>query len=335
MRLSRRTLLGGVVAAGLVAACARTGAPSASSSASTGGPALTLGLTYVPDIQFAPVYVAHKQGWYAEAGIDVTLRHHGANEQLLGALQTHNEDVVYAGGGEMLQARGQGVPVVDFATLYQQYPVVVVVPDASPVRSLSDLRGRSIGLPGEYGESWYYLLAVLAQTGLTRDTVTIQSIGFTQQAALTGGRVDAVVGYLNNDVVRFGEAGFAIRTLALDDPPLVSVGFGTLDDTLVARPDDLRALLAATARGADLCQRDPAQAVDLSSEYVPGLTDGKQKAAAQATLKATTPLYQGGGRFGRQDPARWERMAGFFASNGLVTTPVPAAEAFATVVTGG
>ncbi|GAA2183920.1 ABC transporter substrate-binding protein [Brooklawnia cerclae] len=333
MKLSRRAFLGVAAAAGLVACAPNNGGSSASSS-SGGGTALTLGLTYVPDIQFAPVYVAHKQGWYAEAGLDVTLRHHGANEQLLGALQTGDEDVVYAGGGEMLQARGEGIPVVDFATLYQQYPVAVIVPDASPVRSLSDLRGHSIGLPGEYGENWYCLLAVLAQAGLTRDDLDIQSIGYTQHAALTGGKVDSVVGYVNNDVVRFGEAGFAIRTLTVDDPPLVSVGFGTLDDTLAARPDDLRALLAGTEKGASFCAQNPAQAVELSSEYIPTLTDDDQKAVAQATLTATMPLYQSD-RFGQQDAGRWGRMATFFASNGLVSQEVPAEEAFSTVITEG
>lgn len=329
--ITRRAILGSALLAGL-AGCARStgeaGSPTPGGSTATA--ALTLGLTYVPDIQFAPAYLADSLGWFAEEGLAVTLRHHGANESLLGALQTGDEDVVFAGGGEMLQGRGEGIPVRNFATAYQNYPVTIIVPADSAIQSLADLRGHSIGLPGEHGENWFYLLAVLAQTGLSRDDLQIASIGYTQLAALTGGKVDAVVGFLNNDVVRFNEAGFAIRTLGLDDPPLVSVGLGTMDATLAERADDLSGLLRAMTRGAELCASDPDQAVQISASYVPTLAEAEQQAHALEVLKATTKLY--GGRFGLQTPDRWAQMADFFAESGLVSSPVAAADAFTTQI---
>lgn len=335
--LTRRGLLGAALLTGL-AACSPTGAPSPSGSPTTSpvgtpsatGSKLTIGLTYVPDIQFAPLYVADHFGWFTAEGLDVTLRHHGAQEKLLGALQTKDEDVVFAGGGEMLQGRGEQIPVRNFATVYQNYPVAIIVPADSPIQSLADLPGHSIGLPGEYGENWFYLLAVLAEAGLTPADVDIQSIGFTQFAALTGNKVDSVVGFLNNDVVRFGEAGFAIRTLTLADPPLVSVGFGALDATVDSREAELAAMLRAVARGAELCTSDPQQAVQISVAYVPTLAEAEQQAHAVAVLKATTELF--GSRFGHQEPARWEAMAKFFVDHQLVRSPVPASEAFTTAI---
>lgn len=332
--MTRRTLLGSALLAGL-AACSRPGqgANSASVGASAGTAALTLGLTYVPDIQFAPAYVADSLGWFTEAGLSVALRHHGANETLLGALQTGDEDVVFAGGGEMLQGRSEGIEVCNFATAYQNYPVTIIVPEASPIQSLADLRGYSIGLPGEYGENWFYLLAVLAQTGLTRDDLDIQSIGFTQLSALTGNKVEAVVGFLNNDVVRFAESDFAIRTISLDDPPLVSVGLGAMDQTIDERADDLTGLLEAMTRGAELCASDPEQVVQIAADYVPTLADSEQQSHALAVLDATTDLY--GGQFGVQTPDRWDQMTSFFTEAGLVSSPVAATDAFTTKVVEG
>ena len=340
-KFTRRALVGAALAAGL-AACTRNGAattatPSgqgevATPSAST-GELLTIGLTYVPDIQFAPLYVADALGHFRDAGLQVELRHHGAQEPLLGALQTGDEDVVFAGGGEMLQGRSQGIPVVNFATAYQTYPVTIIVPEASPITTLADLRGQRVGLPGEYGENWFYLLAALAEAGLERGDLDIQSIGYTQHAALTGDKVDAVVGFLNNDVVRFGEADFAIRTISLDDPPLVSVGLGCLDDTLATRGPELVKALQAIEAGAQYCASNPEQTVELAKDYVPNLAEAEQQAYALATLKATTPLY--GPRFGEQDPDRWARMATFFAEHELVAEPVAAEQAFTSDIAGG
>lgn len=331
--LTRRSLLGAALLTGM-AACAptnRTSSGGQSPNPSGDLPQLTLGLTYVPDIQFAPVYVAHHFDWFAEEGVSVTPRHHGAQEKLLGALQTGDEDVVFAGGGEMLQGRAEQIPVRNFGTVYQTYPCVIVVPADSPIQSLADLRGHSVGLPGEYGENWFYLLAALQEAGLSRDDLDIASIGYTQLAALTGNRVDAVVGFVNNDVVRFEEANFPIRTLTIDDPPLVGVGFGALDPTIADRRDDLAAMLRGVKRGAELCTSDPEQAVQIAVEYVPTLAEAEQQQHALAVLKATTSLF--GDEFGRQDPQRWAAMATFFAAQGLVSQPVPATDAYTTDIT--
>lgn len=180
---------------------------AAKSSDGKAGHAVTLGLTYIPNIQFAPFYVAESKGFYRDAGLKVTLRHHSFTDDLFGALTAGQEDVVYAGGDEMLQAHTKDVPVVDIATLYHTYPVAMLVPQDSPIHRVEDLRGRTVGTPGPYGETWFGLLAQLKAGGLTTKDVTVQHIGFTQQAALVGKKVDAVMGYLNNDAVQFQQAG--------------------------------------------------------------------------------------------------------------------------------
>lgn len=329
--LSRRTFLGAAMMAGLLAGCSRTtGAdPQPSASSSTSADELIVGLTYVPDIQFAPLYVAQAQGWFADEGLNVTLRHHGAQERLLGALQTGDEHVVYAGGGEMMQGRSQGIDVVNFATMYQQYPVAIIVAESSPITTLEDVSGKKVGLPGEYGENWFYLLACMDHAGLARTDLNIESIGYTQIAALTGNQVDAVVGYTNNDLIRFDEAGFATRTITLDNPPLVSVGFGCLDQTLQNRSDELAHLLTAVHKGAEFCADQPEETVEIAADYITTMTDDEQRQHALATLKATMPLYLGD--FGAQDADRWDAMAEFMNNHQLTETKVDPSDVFTTI----
>ncbi|TRW46810.1 ABC transporter substrate-binding protein [Georgenia yuyongxinii] len=330
------------LAALTLAACAAppTGEPSdAQTTAGAGGAspdaagAVTVGLTYVPDIQFAPFYVADAKGYYDEAGVDVTLRHHGQSEQLFTAIAAGQEDLVVAGGDEMLQARSQDVPLLSVATLYQEYPVVLIVPADSPITSPADLAGHSVGVPGPFGETYFGLLALLGAAGLTEADVDVEHIGFTQQAALAAGHVDAVMGFVNNDAVNFAGAGMAVRTIEIPPnadgvTPLVGIGLGVLDETAAARPDDVAAVVEATLRGAADVAADPAAAVELAAEYVPDLDRPDRQQAALATLEATVPLYGEASGFGAQDPATWAAMVAFMTERGLLEADVDAADAW-------
>jgi len=281
--------------------------------------ALTVGLTYTPDIQFAPWYVAEAQGYFTDEGLDVELRHHGASESLFGALEAGEEDVVVAGGDEMLQAHSQGVPIINIATVYHGYPVALIVPEDSPITDASDLEGHTVGIPGPFGETWFGLLALLADAGLSEDDVSIEHIGFTQQAALTAGHVDAIMGFSNNDAVQFELADLPVRTIALTsegEPPLVGIGLGAHEAIIGEHPEALRGLVAATERAIADIAADPAAAVEMSAGHVPGLESPDARATAQATLEATVPLYDGEAEADRS--AQWQQMADFMAAHDLL-----------------
>lgn len=313
------------------------GTPTPSPTVTT-APKFTVGLTYTPDIQFAPFYVGIAKGWFKEAGLDVQVRHHGSSESLLGALNAGAEDIVFAGGDEMMQARSQDTDVVNFATIYRQYPVVALVPESSTIRSAADLKGRSVGLPGPYGENWFALLVLLQRAGLTQADVSIQNIGYTQQAALTGGKVDAVIGFANNDAVRFQRSGFPVRAIPIIEngpTPLVGAGLGALGSTVTSRETDLRTLVSVVRRSIQFCIDNPEEAVKLSVDQIPGLTGAEQQAQALATLKATIPLYGTGNQIASQNEAAWTQMADFMLQSGLLAKPVAAADAHTARISAG
>ncbi len=307
-----------VVSAVLLAACTDADPePGEGSTATPGGDGeIVIGLTYTPDVQFSPFYLAVANGYYEEAGVDVALRHHGASESLFGALEAGEEDLVVAGGDEMLQARSGGVPVVAVATLYEEYPVALIVPADSAITSAADLAGHSVGVPGPFGETWFGLLALLADAGLTEEDVDIEHIGFTQQAALSAGHVDAVMGYANNDAVQFAEAGVEVRTIPLEGVPLVGIGLGVHESLLADDPAAVAAVVAATMRGVRDAVADPEAAVEAAAEHIPGLADPAARDAALATVEATVPLY--GAATGENDLDLWAEMAAFMDQHGLL-----------------
>lgn len=308
---------------GLLMPLAACGSPGAGTYST-----VTIGLTYVPDIQFAPFYVAAEKGYYRDAGLNVTF-HHGIETNEFGLLAAGKEDAIFAGGDETLEARSQaGIPLVDVATIFQKYPVVLVVPAASPIHTAADLRGHTIGIPGPYGATYTGLLALLHSAGLGLKDVAIKNIGFTQVTALLTHQVDAVVGYANNEPIELAAQGFAVRTINVwDVQPLVSNGLVVLSGELKDHPDVVRAIVKATLQGVRETMANPQEAVRISAKYVPGLDQPAKAASALTVLQATIPLWQGASTLGYNDPATWRAMASFLGTTGLVhgtVNPAPA-----------
>lgn len=295
--VSRRSLLVGGGAAGalaLLAACSSgTAARSAASaSASTGASGLVIGLTYTPNVQFAPFYMALADGRYS-AG--VSLRHHGAQEGQFDALLAGTEQLVVAGADEAAVAASNGNGLVVVGGFYQTYPGCVIIRESSDVTELADLKGRTIGTPGRTGETWYTLQVALKTAGLTEDDVTVQEIGYTQQAALVGGKVDAIVGFSNNDAVQIAQNGTKVRTIAAaDDVPLVGASLVTTKDYLATHRELLADAVTASAAGMAQFVDDPDGAVTATKKYVTDLADSTQAANAREVAVATAELVRPG-----------------------------------------
>lgn len=285
---------------------------------------VTIGLTFVPNIQFAPFYVAIEKGYYEDAGLSVELNHHAAGADQFGALVAGQEDMLMSAGDETMQARAQGVEIVYVAEVFRKYPVALIVPAGSDIATLADLAGKKVGIPGEYGASYTGLLALLASADMTKDDIQIESVGFTQAQALLAGQVDAIVGYVNNEPIQLQKAGMETRNFPVSDAlPLVSNGLVAMEAYLEENPDQARAIIAATLKGVEFAIENPEETVEIAKEFVPTLEDEQQAADALEVLQASIPLWQADGvALGSSDPAAWQQTADFLQSNGLLANPV-------------
>ncbi len=334
--------------AGLLAGCTTTppavtpptGTSPAGTPAATAPAPARIGLSYIPNVQFAPFYVAEADGLFdPTTGTAATLRHHGAQEGLFTAIAAGQEDFVLAGGDEMLQARETGVDLVAVASYYREYPVVVIVKDASPIAGLADLKGKRVGVPGRFGSNWFGLLVALRTAGLTEGDIEVVEIGYTQQAALKADRVDAVVGFANNEQVQFQLAGVPVRSLPIADgpTPLVGASLITTRAYLEAHPDIVRGVALAMVDGINAVANDRTgeRALDATAAQVPGFT-GEVRESARATLKATvlimTDLQLHAD--GRLDLDTWQAMGEFMTRAGLLTEAPDIAAATAPEILG-
>src|SRR5450432_978887 len=276
---------------------------------------LTIGLGYIPDVQFAPFYVAKSKGYYTAAGLNVTFNH-GIVPDLFGSMVAGRNTFVFAGGDELLAARDKNIPAVDVSTIFQKYPVSLIVPSDSPIKTLADLKGHTIGIPGAYGSTYTGLLALLYSAHLKTTDVKLQTIGFTQVAALISHKVDAVMGYSNNEALQLPAHGFPVRTFNVSDyQPLVSNGIITTENTYHSQAAMVKSFVAATLKGLKDVIADPSAALEICKTYIPTLTDTTQ---ALNVLKATIPLWQGNGQPGYNDSATWQSMEQFLVAQKMI-----------------
>ncbi len=167
---------------------------------------ITLAMGYIPSVQFAPFYVAQARGYFRDAGLDVTFRY-GFESDLLKLVGTNELQFMIGSGEEVILGRSQGLPVRYVMRWYRRFPVVLFAKAEQGIKSPADLVGKRVGLPGLFGASYVGWEAIVYASGLDASKVTLQSIGFTQAAAVSQGQVDAALDYVVNGPVQLRLAG--------------------------------------------------------------------------------------------------------------------------------
>ena len=211
---------------------------------------LTVGLGYIPSVQFAPFYLAQKAGYYRDAGLDVTFQN-GHDDDLINLVGQGAVDIGLADGTSLIPAVSQGIPVRYVTTIYARFPNIVLTKASSSIKTVADLKGKKIGTPGKYGSGWIMLQALLQSADLTTSDVDVRLYpDYGQATALEQGAVDAATGFVNNEPVQLGLAGTPTTVLTVDDiVPLPGNGLITSVDTLSKKHDALTGVRERDAPG--------------------------------------------------------------------------------------
>ena len=286
---------------------------------------INLSMGFIPNIQYAPFYVAAEKGYFEEAGIEIDFDY---------SLETDGVTLVGSGdkqfalvsGEQVLLARGQNLPVVYVLAWYQDYPIAVVSDAGAGIKSPADLLGKQIALPGLFGASYVGLRALLNDAGIPESDVTLSSIGFNQVPALASGQEQIVVGYTSNEPIQLASQGFDVSVLRVADyVDLASNGLITNEDTL-GNPNLVRAFNEAILRGLADTIENPDEAFDISKKYVEGLAEADQD--VQREILDVSIEFWRTEQPGLSDPLAWDNMQQVLLEMGLLDEPLDLEQAF-------
>lgn len=233
-------------------------------------------LTFIPNIQFAPIYVTIAEEHFAEIGLDVTLEY--LNEpDVVDLIAAGQAQFGIVSGEQVILSVAQQRPILYVYEWFQKFPVGVVVSADSDIQTPADLAGRRVGLPGRFGASYSGLVALLRANGMSESDVDLREIGFAAPEVFCLGQVDAATIYITNEPLQIrnlaesGDCGevTGVRVLPISDySSLVSNGIITNRALAENNPERVQGFVAAFDAGLRATIQNPARAYLLSKQFV-------------------------------------------------------------------
>lgn len=317
----------GLIACGANIAQAPTPVQEAAPQASaapvqeTGAPAqglrkVRLGVGYIPDVQFTPLYVAQNKGYFAAEGLEVDIQYGFENDFVALAAQGEREFAV-ASGDQIILARAQGLPITYVMKWYQRYPVALMAKADKGITKPEDLAGKKVGLPGLFGASFIGWKALLYAAKLDENAIKVEEIGFTQAAAIQQDLVDAAMIYIANEPNQLRSQGIEVKVIEVSDYiDLVSNGL-VVGDKLMADDSDLvQRMVRATLHGLQDTIDHPDDAFAIARKVIPEITDDKAP-TQRKVLDDSIKLWQSD-KLGESDPQDWQTSVEFMSKTGLL-----------------
>lgn len=289
---------------------------------------VSLALDWYPNSNHSGFYMAIENGHYADEGLEVDIFTPSNPEDVLKTVGAGRDDFGVSYQAEVLLARGQGIPIKSVAAMVQHPLNSIMVLKESGIKRPSDLSGKKIGMTGIPFEEVLFA-AMLEYDGLTLDDVTVINVGFDLGPALIGGKVDAIVGaYWTHESIAMESQGFSIGILRMEEwgvPDFYELVLVTSEDILNTQNGLVRRFLDATRRGFEDAQQSPGKAV----EVLVGANPEVDRDLEMKGITLLSPIWtDGSSGFGSQTKEKWDGLAFWMKSKGLLKEDVDQYQAF-------
>lgn len=270
-----------------------------------------LQLKWTHAFQFAGYYAALEQGYYREAGLDVTLIEGQPGISVIDEVLSGNAD--FGIGTSSLLLTQPTADIALLANIFQHSPQVLVAVNHSPFQGVHDLAGKTLMLEDGADE----LIAYLISEGVTPNTFQQVPHDFSIDSLIEG-RVDAMSAYLTHELYYLDKAGLSIQIYTPR-----SVGIDFYGDNLFTRrelasqhPERVEAFTQASLRGWDYALNHIDETIELIRQhYTTAHSADFLRFEAEGMVQLIRPDLV---ELGYINPGRWQHIAEIYQDLGLL-----------------
>ncbi|MDT8447609.1 MAG: diguanylate cyclase [bacterium] len=270
-------------------------------------------LKWKHQFQFAGFYAAISQGYYREAGLEVTLIER--QKDLAPVTAVLDQPARYGiSDSSLVLDRMQGRPVVVVAAIFQHSPLALATRAADRLISPLELKGKRVMLQDNVDDA--VLTAMFHEMGLEKSDFVLLPHAFNDDL-LIDKKVDALSVYGSNQPFYYKQKGISIHLI---EPINYGIDFYgdmifTSQREVEQNPERVQAFRKASLKGWDYALKHPAEVVDLIlSRYGPDKTREHLLFEAEELRKMIRPdLIE----LGYTSASRFQRIADIYTKEGF------------------
>jgi NitT/TauT family transport system substrate-binding protein len=285
---------------------------------------LTFLLNYPPAGYNAGYELGVVKGFYQEAGLDVTIEPGNGSQTTAQLVSVGKYDIGFADSAPVMKLISQGAKVRVLATILQGNPNAVTALRKTGLKSVADIKGRSVAMPTAGSQVSLFPLVLAANNLKESDIKLVNMPPEAMVSALMRGTVDVILGSVDQYDIQLRNQGQEFDSFLFIDSgaPTVSTSIIASEAFLAQNPDIARKFVAASLRGWYAALDNPAEAVAAMKKIFP---DANEK-LAPAQIEATRLLMcVNHARFvGKALPPQWEDTVNIFVKIGVLPADVPA-----------
>lgn len=279
---------------------------------------MTVLLDWFVNPDHGPLFVALERGYFRDAGLDVDFKAPADPNDPPKLVAAGKADLAVSYQPQLHMQADRGLPLVRVATLVATPLSSLVVLRDGPIKSIADLKGRSVGYSvGGFEDA--ILRAMLEKHGLKLADVKLINVNFSLSPALISGKVDAVIGAYRNfelnqlDILKRPGRAFYVEEEGVPayDELIVVANRENIDQARI------RNFVLALERGVQYLVNHPDESWSLFIKGRNQLNDELNKRAWRDTL----PRFAL--RPGALDRRRYENFAAFLKHQGLISKMAP------------
>ncbi|RJF97077.1 ABC transporter substrate-binding protein [Noviherbaspirillum cavernae] len=276
---------------------------------------------------FAPWMIAQQKGYYADENIKVNFVTAKGGVDVAKQIGAGNALIGGAIGDTPIIVRANGVPVKAIAVLGAGSLTLLGVHQADNIKSLKDLKDKTITVMSYTDTTYYALLGNMRAQGMSKTDASIQGAGPAGVwQVFAGGKAQALAG-VPDWIVNARDAGAKVDIIELNGFKSMAQAILASDEAIKTKPELLKRLVRATLRGMDDIMKDPKAATAVYVQAVPTFK-GKEASVEQVFDLYRKYVYANQKTLGYIDPARMEAVQKFYVSEGIVPKATPVDELY-------